>query len=125
MGLPEARVVNPYVFIVGCARSGTTLLERMVDAHPEIAITHQWHGIPQVFERRKGMTAEGLVRPKLISMQQLSPRAWNSIPNVGPAASGTASARVLTLAPPRPASPIRQGEQRSCRRGSRSSPIEV
>ena len=67
MGLPEARVVNPYVFIVGCARSGTTLLERMVDAHPEIAITHQWHGIPRVFEKRKGMTAEGLVRPKLIS----------------------------------------------------------
>jgi hypothetical protein len=24
MGLPAARVVNPYVFIVGCARSGTT-----------------------------------------------------------------------------------------------------
>jgi len=65
--LPEARVVNPYVFIVGCARSGTTLLERMVDAHPEIAITHQWHGIPRPFEKRKGMTAEGLVRPKLIS----------------------------------------------------------
>jgi hypothetical protein len=65
--LPEARVVNPYVFIVGCARSGTTLLERMVDAHSEIAITHQWHGIPRVFDKRKGMTAEGLVRPKLIS----------------------------------------------------------
>jgi len=67
MASPEARVVNPYVFIVGCARSGTTLLERMVDANPEIAITHQWHGIPQVFEKRKGMTAEGLVRSKLIS----------------------------------------------------------
>ena len=26
--------MNPYVFIVGCARSGTTLLQRMVDAHP-------------------------------------------------------------------------------------------
>jgi hypothetical protein len=67
MGLPEDHAVNPYVFIVGCARSGTTLLERMVDAHPEIAITHQWHGIPRPYEKRKGMTAEGLVRPKLIS----------------------------------------------------------
>src|SRR5215472_1433593 len=60
-------MINPYVFIVGCARSGTTLLERMVDAHPEIAITHQWHTIPRVFEKRKGLTAEGLVTPELIS----------------------------------------------------------
>jgi hypothetical protein len=67
MALPEAPAGNPYVFIVGCARSGTTLLERMVDAHPDIAITHQWHGIHRPFEKRKGMSAEGLVRPKLIS----------------------------------------------------------
>ncbi|HKF55884.1 MAG TPA: sulfotransferase [Blastocatellia bacterium] len=60
-------MTNPYVFIVGCARSGTTLLERMVDAHPEIAITHQWHTIPRVFEKRKGLTEEGLVTPELIS----------------------------------------------------------
>ena len=57
--LPETRGVNPYVFIVGCARSGTTLLERMVDAHPEIAITHQWHGIPRFFEKRTGVTVRG------------------------------------------------------------------
>ena len=31
--------MNPYTFLVGAARSGTTLLQRMVDAHPQIAIT--------------------------------------------------------------------------------------
>ena len=30
--------MNPYVFIVRCLRSGTTLLRRMVNAHPQIAI---------------------------------------------------------------------------------------
>jgi len=38
--------LNPYLFIVGCPRSGTTLLRRMVDAHPEIAITRETHWIP-------------------------------------------------------------------------------
>lgn len=36
--------LNPYRFIVGCARSGTTLLGRMVDAHPQIGVAPsiQW-----------------------------------------------------------------------------------
>jgi Sulfotransferase family len=36
---------DPYLFIVGCARSGTTLVHRIVDAHPEIAITPEMHWI--------------------------------------------------------------------------------
>src|SRR5215472_17428060 len=39
MEVPERRVANPYVFIVGCPRSGTTLPQRMLDAHPKIAMT--------------------------------------------------------------------------------------
>jgi hypothetical protein len=31
---------NPYVFVVGCPRSGTTLLQRMLDAHPQLALTN-------------------------------------------------------------------------------------
>jgi Sulfotransferase family len=42
--------VNPYVFIVGAPRSGTTLLRRMVDAHPEIAITRETHWITQLLD---------------------------------------------------------------------------
>ncbi len=57
---------NPYVFIVGCPRSGTTLLRRLVDAHPQIAITPETQWIPRFFTRRKGLSPQGLVTPKLI-----------------------------------------------------------
>ena len=57
---------NPYLFIVGCPRSGTTLLQRMVDAHPLIAVTHEQHWIPRYFNERIGLTPEGLVTPDLI-----------------------------------------------------------
>jgi len=59
--------VNPYVFIVGCARSGTTLLRRMVDTHPLIAIPREQHWLPKWFERRKGVTPEGFVTPEIVS----------------------------------------------------------
>ncbi len=59
-------MTNPYVFIVGCPRSGTTLLQRVVDAHPQIAITPESHWIPRCFEKRRGLTPEGLVTPELI-----------------------------------------------------------
>ena len=58
--------MNPYVFIVGCPRSGTTLLQRMVDAHPEVAITRQSRFIPNYYEKRKGLTPEGYVTPDLV-----------------------------------------------------------
>ncbi|HEX5914905.1 MAG TPA: sulfotransferase, partial [Rubrobacter sp.] len=54
------------MFIVGCPRSGTTLLRRLVDTHPHIAIIHQSRFIPNFFERRRGLTPEGLVTTKLV-----------------------------------------------------------
>ena len=65
-------MTNPYVFIVGCPRSGTTLLQRMVNAHPQIAITPESHWIPRL--RKKGLTAERLVTPELISLLQVQRR---------------------------------------------------
>jgi hypothetical protein len=59
--------MNPYVFIVGCPRSGTTLLRRMIDAHRQIAITRETHWITKRFERRQGVTPDGLVTPELLS----------------------------------------------------------
>jgi hypothetical protein len=53
---------DPYLFIVGCARSGTTLVHRIVDAHPEMAITPEMHWITRQFKSRNG-----LVTPKLVS----------------------------------------------------------
>lgn len=36
---------NPYLFVVGCPRSGTTLLQRMLDAHPDLAVANDSHFI--------------------------------------------------------------------------------
>ena len=58
---------NPYLFIVGCPRSGTTLLERMVNAHQQIAIIHETHWIARYFKKRTGLTPQGMVTPELIS----------------------------------------------------------
>jgi hypothetical protein len=58
--------VNPFVFIVGCPRSGTTLLGRMVDAHPYIAVIHEGRFVPDWYERRRGLTADGIVTPEAI-----------------------------------------------------------
>jgi hypothetical protein len=39
--------LNPYVFVTGCTRSGTTLLQRMLDNHPQLAISNDTHVIPR------------------------------------------------------------------------------
>lgn len=41
---------NPTLFICGVPRSGTTLLQRMVDHHPEFAIANDSHFIPRALE---------------------------------------------------------------------------
>jgi hypothetical protein len=58
--------MNPYVFIVGSTRSGTTPLRRIVDAHPQIAGVHETHWIAKRFEKRQGVTPEGSDTPELI-----------------------------------------------------------
>ena len=40
------------VFLVGCPRSGTTLLQRLLDAHPLIAIAPETHFIRRFWEQR-------------------------------------------------------------------------
>ena len=59
--------MNPYVFFVGCPRSGTTLLARLGDAHPELAIIRELHWLPRWWERRVGLTDEGIVTPRLVA----------------------------------------------------------
>jgi len=58
--------VNPVIFLVGCPRSGTTLLQRLTDAHPELAIVHETLWIPGFYERRVGLTPDGEVTPALL-----------------------------------------------------------
>jgi Sulfotransferase family len=47
----------PYVFIVGCPRSGTTLLQRMLDHHPLLAVANDTHFIPRVVDPEGGDVA--------------------------------------------------------------------
>jgi sulfotransferase family protein len=65
---------NPYVFFVGCPRSGTTLVRRMGDAHPELAIIGELHWLPRWWERRIGITAEGIVTRELLRRLLAEPR---------------------------------------------------
>jgi hypothetical protein len=58
--------VNPFVFVVGCPRSGTTLLHRLLDAHPEIALVHETLWITKFWERRIGVSADGFATPELV-----------------------------------------------------------
>ncbi len=57
---------NPYVFLVGCPRSGTTMMKRMVNAHPMVAITRETHWIPRYFEKNWGVTEDGLATEKIV-----------------------------------------------------------
>ena len=57
---------NPYVFLVGCPRSGTTLLQRMVNAHPQVAITPESHWIPRLIKKPWALNPDGSVSNKLI-----------------------------------------------------------
>jgi hypothetical protein len=41
---------NPYLFVVGCPRSGTTLLQRMLDHHPQLAVANDAHFIIRAIE---------------------------------------------------------------------------
>ena len=59
-------VTNPFVFIVGCPRSGTTLLKRIVDAHPLIAITPETHWVPRFPRKQIGVTGDGFVTNELV-----------------------------------------------------------
>lgn len=38
----------------------------MVDAHPEVAVIHEGRFVPDFFERRRGLTEDGLVTPELV-----------------------------------------------------------
>jgi hypothetical protein len=68
--------MNPYLFIVGCPRSGTTLLQRLLDCHPQLAITPETHWIARWFHDKagKGITSDGRVSKKLLRKLSAHPR---------------------------------------------------
>jgi hypothetical protein len=62
------------VFIVGCLRSGTTLVRRMADAHPQLAVIHETQWLPRWYERRVGIARDGTVNAELIDRLLEFPR---------------------------------------------------
>jgi hypothetical protein len=59
--------MQPFVFFVGCARSGTTLLQRVVHAHARIAITPEMHWITDYFREPRWLGPEGRVTPEQLA----------------------------------------------------------
>ena len=59
-------MTNPFVFIVGCPRSGTTLLQRIVNAHPLIAIIPEIGWLLARYQDRNFVTPEDLVKPAFL-----------------------------------------------------------
>jgi Sulfotransferase family len=57
--------MNPHVFVVGCPRSGTTLLRRMLNAHSELAMTRETHWIPKL-AREAQRWSDGRVVPDVL-----------------------------------------------------------
>lgn len=70
----EMQETNPYVFLVGCPRSGTTLLRRILDAHWQLAITRESHWIPRYYEERVGTASDGRVAEALVTELLANPR---------------------------------------------------
>jgi len=74
------RRVNPFAFVVGCARSGTTLVRRILDAHPRVAITPETHWIAKLdmwADDGPGAVTEDLVE-RLLSAYEVTERLWTT-----------------------------------------------
>jgi hypothetical protein len=84
--------VNPYLFVVGCPRSGTTLLQRMLDHHPELAVSND----PDFVARAIG-GGEEAVDPRDLR----APGRWQLLENVRGRFTPARGDRRLELAEPR------------------------
>ena len=57
---------NPFVFVVGCPRSGTTLLQRMLDNHPQLAVANDTHFITRAAKRILRKDPQPLLTDELV-----------------------------------------------------------
>ncbi|MFT5139480.1 MAG: hypothetical protein ACI9H8_001474 [Lysobacterales bacterium] len=60
------RQANPYVFVVGCPRSGTTLLQRMLDNHPELVVANDTHFITRAAKKELRKSTDPELTSELI-----------------------------------------------------------
>jgi hypothetical protein len=65
----------PFLFIVGCGRSGTTLLRAMLDSHPLMAVPPESYFVAQMATRRRDYEADGtLLLERFIADLENNPR---------------------------------------------------
>ena len=57
---------NPYVFVVGCPRSGTTLLQRMLDNHPQLTVANDTHFITRAAKHALREDPQPAMTPELL-----------------------------------------------------------
>ena len=57
---------NPYVFVVGCPRSGTTLLQRMLDNHPQLTVANDTHFITRAAKHALKENPQPAMTPELL-----------------------------------------------------------
>lgn len=61
-------VACPYVFVVSCPRSGTTLLQRMLDHHPKLTVSNDTHFIPRALEKTCRQLIDRIMEGESIEM---------------------------------------------------------
>lgn len=66
--------MRPSVFIVGCARSGTTLLQRISDSHPRMAVTPSMHWMRDFLRKHGVRKPDDPVPPEIVSALLAHPR---------------------------------------------------
>lgn len=57
---------NPFVFVIGCPRSGTTLLQRMMDNHPQLTIANDTHFITRAVKKTLRRESNPVLTPELV-----------------------------------------------------------
>lgn len=70
----------PFAFVVGCPRSGTTMLRGMLDSHPRLSIPLESHFIPGLRERLEAPPGPGPLDVELlVQLLREDPRfrAWD------------------------------------------------
>ncbi|HKE74811.1 MAG TPA: sulfotransferase [Acidimicrobiales bacterium] len=66
--MTAAPVPPPFLFVVGCGRSGTTVLRTALDAHPDLAVAHEGRFVaPLALRRARYERPEGFALDRFVA----------------------------------------------------------
>lgn len=66
-------------FVVGCSRSGTTLLQHMLDAHPQIGVIPETRWFVRWYEKHSSLLPDDFVTPEFASLLAGSHRLFRDV----------------------------------------------